>query len=179
MPVIPDPAPVLMAQISTYSTVEYDQRLNSFDVGNTAMLNKGADAAKHARDPDGWQPMASAPHDGTVVEVRNNYGVAPWYGLYRWAVSEFDNTGHWFNAKQASHFFDHESDTLMWRPYKGDVTAYVDPTGGAQESMAYWRGASAQASGLPPDAFEELTRKNIAGEAPEPKAPWWQRWYPW
>lgn len=32
-----------------------------------------------------WQSMANAPRDGTVIEIENNYGVMPWYGIFKWS----------------------------------------------------------------------------------------------
>ena len=31
-----------------------------------------------------WRPINTAPRDGTVIEIKNNYGLAPWYDLFRW-----------------------------------------------------------------------------------------------
>lgn len=31
-----------------------------------------------------WRPVATAPRDGTIVEMLETYGIAPWYGIFRW-----------------------------------------------------------------------------------------------
>lgn len=51
---------------------------------NQALL-RGAEAAlRDGRDFSGWQSMITAPHDGTWVELKCTYGVAPWYCVARW-----------------------------------------------------------------------------------------------
>lgn len=40
--------------------------------------------ASAAMADDGWRSMDSAPRDGTVIEIQNNYGRAPWYGIYHY-----------------------------------------------------------------------------------------------
>lgn len=41
---------------------------------------------RHSCPPvgQGWREMDTAPRDGTIVELCCTYGVAPWYGLFRW-----------------------------------------------------------------------------------------------
>lgn len=102
----------------------------------------------------GWKPVSTAPRDGTVVEMMQTYGVAPTYGLYKWTrelmVLELVfgqrspqpkpykmKTPAWVSADNSGSYFD-SSRCLFWRPYKGDVAKYVDPTGGAQNKVAYW-----------------------------------------
>ncbi len=117
----------------------------------------------------GWRDMASAPHDGTPIEIRNTYGVAPWFGLFRWtAVGHREDSdctfsqkdgrpfvncypnGHvteytksepsWEEVSRPGHFqLCDRSETCHWRPYAGNVSAYTDPTGGAQFTSDYWR----------------------------------------
>jgi hypothetical protein len=36
----------------------------------------------------GWQPVSTAPRDGTVVEMLETYGVAPWYGIFKWTKTQ-------------------------------------------------------------------------------------------
>jgi len=109
---------------------------------------------------DGWQPMEVAPRDGTIIELMCTYGVAPWYGLFYWSAKgmaqsmdggmveiEFGQP-RWVNAKDKSSGVSDEP-YLKWRPFNGGVNSYVDPTGGAQNSMAYWRDAVATKYGLP------------------------------
>ena len=82
----------------------------------------------------GWQSIKSAPRDGTTIEMLETYGVAPWYGLFRWGT-QYGQSGWWQINRRG--FSVMENECLFWRPYKSGK-AYVDPTGGAQESMAYW-----------------------------------------
>jgi hypothetical protein len=162
-----------------------------YDINNYDMLNKGAYYAQHSEVTGGWRPMYSAPHDGTVVEVRNTYGVAPWYGLFRWNPHvkvkaydekgndvgfEYDDPKRWIDVSDGSSF--QEDKDFTWRPYAGDPRTYVDPTGGAQNSMAYWRGAAAEASGRPVDAFESTASRNIDRDnsTGSDQEPWWS-WF--
>jgi hypothetical protein len=41
-------------------------------------------APRTATGDHGWQSMDSAPRDGTIIEIQNNYGAAPWYGIYHY-----------------------------------------------------------------------------------------------
>lgn len=129
-------------------------------------LQAGAQQMRFGSSPSSdWRSMDSAPRDGTVVEVMCTYGVAPWYGLYKW-----NGTG-WYKAGDDRIGVGSES-SLKWRPYHGDVTAYRDPTGGMQNDMAYWRGAVAAKHGLPLDHFEKDVAKREASDKPK----WWQFW---
>lgn len=109
--------------------------------------------------PD-WRPIASAPRDGTIIEVRCTYGVAPWYGLYHWTekITVQGTVCDWQGTcKPAQKTTVHspgwhkvgddasgiaEDNSFMWRPYKGTAQGYVDPTGGAQDTDQYWRHAA-------------------------------------
>jgi len=111
----------------------------------------------------GWQPMASAPRNGTPIEVRCTYGAAPWYGLFRWTdeMSSEDQNGvvhtmrsqakRWAKVGNDCSGFTEDS-TFSWRPYAGQSQAYVDPTGGAQNTQKYWL-----------DACRKLPRKKFLG----------------
>ena len=97
----------------------------------------------------GWQPVKTAPRDGTTVEMMETYGVAPWYGLFKWIrreteIKSTDGKVYHFKDKEPSWVSLEdpnkgvvEDSCLFWRPYKR-VGTYVDPTGGAQKSVAYW-----------------------------------------
>ena len=97
-----------------------------------------------------WKSVDSAPRDGTSVEMLETYGIAPWYGLFRWTTDEaaFEiNTGkvmHFKNRTPSWQAVDNpghsvvEDNCLFWRPYHGSGSAYVDSTRGAQQSVAYW-----------------------------------------
>jgi hypothetical protein len=154
------------------------------DLDNQRALEQGAAFAAQAGNSATWQPMDSAPRDGTVIEVRCTYGVAPWFGLYKWSshmkfpdrngvVVIMTGTPRWVGAnagKENSSFA--EGGSFMWRPYTGDPVRYTDPTGGMQDSAAYWRGAVAAKYGLPLNAFEDSARSNAGKQR---KASWWQR----
>jgi hypothetical protein len=101
-------------------------------------------------DQSEWKPIKDAPHDGTTVEIVETYGVAPWYGLYKWtkdAVATDLSTGKtshfqmenpsWRSVDTPGGGVSADDGCLFWRPYKGGIT-YTDPTGGAQKSVAYW-----------------------------------------
>lgn len=142
------------------------------------------------RQSDDWRSMATAPRDGTWVELKCTYGVAPWYCIARWTdeVRAWGRNG-WTETYRASKpswvkpggggpFYER---SLHWRPYVGEVTSYVDPTGGMQDDPAYWRGAVASKHGLPLDYFEEAAARNAernAASSGPPKTarrPWWKR----
>jgi hypothetical protein len=107
--------------------------------------------------PDEWKSIQTAPRDGTIVELKNTYGIAPWYGIFRWTskikvtsqdqdgnqtVSEIDQgSPTWVSVDNPGSGVD-DGDHLQWRPYSGNPDAYVDPTGGAQKTGEYWRRAA-------------------------------------
>lgn len=90
-----------------------------------------------------WQEMSTAPRDGTPIEVRCTYGIAPWYGLYIWGVEPEwpDSDPRWMQVGDPCAGIC-ENMSFQWRPYQGDPLAYIDPTHGAQETMEYWQAAS-------------------------------------
>lgn len=156
-----------------------------YDINNSQLLNAGAIAYVTQGQGQDWRPISSAPHDGTVIEVRCTYGVAPWYGIYRWTdtrklrdqngqESEWKSEPSWVKVSDESSGFIEDS-TFTWRPYSGRVSSYVDPTGGAQNSAAYWRGAVTAKYGLPLDSFEEQTKKNTEKNATTRRKGFW-RW---
>lgn len=97
--------------------------------------------------PPGWNPIASAPRDGTIIEIQNNYGIAPHFGLFKWHKTEWGDEG-WRHANDPEIGGCSSTDALhlSWRPYEGSLDDYRDPTGGAQDTRAYW----IRASGLNP-----------------------------
>lgn len=123
---------------------------------------------------DSWRSMDSAPHDGTWVELKCTYGVAPWYCVARWT-----DEGLAYGRGREKHPYKADKPSwqkpegggpfseglLFWRPYTGEITSYVDPTGGLQNDAAYWRGAVASKYGLPLDHFEEQAALNAKSNA--------------
>lgn len=103
-----------------------------------------------------WKPIDRLPkqfRDGRAVELMETFGIAPWYGLFKWtnkvvaASSICDTKGHCkempaeeitvdYGWHSASNGID-EDNCLFWREYNGS-DHYVDPTGGAQNGIAYW-----------------------------------------
>lgn len=137
---------------------------------NTNYLQQGAIAYHGSGDFSGWRSMDTAPRDGTPVELKCTYGVAPWYGVFKWTgkraahgpngeLHEFETEPTWVDARNPSMGVSDEGH-LHWRPYNGAVASYVDPTGGMQNDDRYWRGAVAAKYGLAPDAFEEIAARN-------------------
>lgn len=135
------------------------------------------------RTPPGWRSMESAPRDGTMIEIQNNWGVAPWFGRFRWN----DEDGRW--RQVGSEVFNEEGrliqwsacdadgDWLSWRPAPQHDGVYVDPTGGAQFTSEYWL----QACGIPapkPEPVEEepTPAQTAAVVVDEPVRPWWKIW---
>lgn len=122
-------------------------------------------------DSDGWRTMDSAPKDGTVIELKCTYGVAPWYGLYRWTATRTATLeGETFTYETEPAWVKHGNDSsgvaagdrdLRWRPAPAALETYVDPTGGLQEDMAYWRGAISRKYGYPLDHFEALAAQDV------------------
>lgn len=118
--------------------------------------------------------MEEAPRDGTIIEVRNDSGIAPSFGLWKWStdrswkspdgstvVIERDPT--WIGVRDHKISFA-ESAKFTWRPWEGDPDKYIDPTGGLQNSPAYWRGAHAAKLGQWPDYFESTMAEKTGGE---------------
>lgn len=116
-----------------------------------------------AADAQEWRTMDSAPRDGTVIEIQNNYGVAPWYGIFRYGGKmtiesctlesdgttffpcdnpkfvEVDAGDSWVSVDRPGHGLDPKDERYWkWRPHT-DSAPYVDPTGGAQNTAAYWQ----------------------------------------
>lgn len=103
--------------------------------------------------PPGWNWMSQAPKDGTVIEIRNGFGLLPTYSIARWASigrNEFawvdatpippckDPPGEKIKDKdgqvigmsfstgcQGTTFYDAAAGAgLAWRPYTGKVEDY-------------------------------------------------------
>lgn len=89
----------------------------------------------------GWKPVSTAPRDGTIIEMLETYGVAPWYGLFKWdksfskSMTAVTGKPYWQSIDKPSTAVS-EDKCLFWRPYKG-IGKYVDPTGGFQDFPAY------------------------------------------
>lgn len=80
-----------------------------------------------------WKDITSAPRDGTPIELENCYGIRPTYSLCKWIQGQ-----GWIHVNDECHGVG-DGPWLRWREYKGDPSAYVDPTNGAQETMSYWQ----------------------------------------
>lgn len=149
--------------------------MTDFGVYDYAALAAGAAAQKSEKDMTTWRSMDSAPRDGSWVELKCTYGVAPWYCVARWTneSTALDcSTGDRISFTAREHSWQKpdgggpsSESHLHWRPYAGTVENYVDPTGGAQNNMAYWRGAVAAKYGKPIDYFERQTARNISPRA--------------
>ncbi len=94
----------------------------------------------NASHQGGWKPEKTAPHDGTVVEMLETFGIAPWYDIFKW------KSGRWQSVSRPDHGVGVD-ECLFWRPYKPTGNPYTDPTGGAQNSVEYW----CRAAGVPYD----------------------------
>jgi hypothetical protein len=83
-----------------------------------------------------WRSLASAPRDGTIVELECRYGTEPWYGLHRWTNERqaidmqtgarqlcHDAPAAWVNAQDAAKALQDGPD-LRWRRYDGTVAEY-------------------------------------------------------
>src|SRR5208283_1963955 len=118
-----------------------------------------------------WRDLCTAPRDGTIIEIRSTYGVAPWYGLYKWTTThcslgvdgglhQYEAEADWCGVNRLGSVFT-ESRDFMWRPYQaGNPEQYIDPTNGAQETARYWRQAVAHESGVSLLYLEAVTLKN-------------------
>lgn len=133
---------------------------------------------------DGWRPMETAPRDGTYVELKCTYGIAPWYCIARWTDEDVaygqDGQMHPFKDTRLSWRKPDgggptDEQFLQWRPYTQDVASYTDPTGGTQNDPAYWRGAVASKYGLPLAYLEKIAAQNADRLTPnvEHKPSWW------
>jgi hypothetical protein len=96
-------------------------------------------------DGSDWGPMSTAPKDGTIIEIRCTYGVAPWYGLFRWSNTVdfghgagLSNSAAWRGVPDSRQGIASEDATFSWRPYYGQPGQYDDPTHGAQNTREYW-----------------------------------------
>ena len=106
----------------------------------TSSISSGANNSNcgsiYARSEE-WKPLSSAPHDGTVVEVLNTYGVAPTYGVFAWTKSPLPEG--WWQNQQDKHLGLGGEDCMFYRPYhpvKG--RPYIDPTNGQENKIRYW-----------------------------------------
>lgn len=79
-----------------------------------------------------YQEMTTAPRDGTFIEVMCVRGtVMPWWGLFHWADGGWQSVDFTRGLVNESYF--------LWRPFKGCVNDYEEPTGGLQQTDAYWK----------------------------------------
>ena len=126
--------------------------------------------------PPGWNNIQDAPRDGTVIEIQNNYGIAPTWSLNKW----IDDRG-WINAKD-EHSGVGDGPWLSWRPYTGSIDSYRDPTDGAQNTQNYWLLVAGMApvlgGGIQFDEEPKISKKDLkschalADEKPIIKKSW-------
>jgi hypothetical protein len=67
-----------------------------------------------------WQPITTAPRDGTVIEIQCTYGAKPWTALVRW-VDDRRGAGWigWHNAENDDSGVDPDFNwSLKWRPVR-------------------------------------------------------------
>lgn len=75
-----------------------------------------------------WLPINLAPRDGTIIEIKDDHYERPRYCLASFTRGELESlTG---TLAAPAHL-------LSWRPYKGTVESYIDPTGGYQDTPEY------------------------------------------
>ena len=101
---------------------------SSFITSSTLYSCSSSQAALSSK----WKPLSTAPHDGTVVEILNTYGIAPTYGLFK-----YDAKLQWVQVDVKDRGLS-DGNCMYWRSYTGAIDKYVDPTGGKQNSVAYW-----------------------------------------
>jgi len=130
----------------------------------------------------GYRSMATAPRDGTVIEVKCSYGIAPWYGLFSWTdealaytsgpgrgptrIEKIKTQPGWYRPDRPGGI--HAEHTCEWRPYQKPVDRYVDPTGGAQEQSSYWLRAVARQHGV---ELAQLMPAETVRATPKPARP--------
>lgn len=107
------------------------------DIVGSSQLSASSCSSYKASINGDWKPIHEAPRDGTVIEVLETYGIAPWYGLYKWVKLDGNpSPGHWMSAEELNKGVIEDA-CLFWRPYSKSGT-YKDPTNGAQNGVAYW-----------------------------------------
>jgi hypothetical protein len=118
-------------------------------------LTGGAQAAQFSE----WQSIQTAPRDGTLIEIRNSYGIAPWYDIFRWHhCGDARDVFEWQSVRRAGHSIMQGAEPfLSWRPFSGNIDFYTDPSHGAQDTPQYWRQAVARKYNLPKNYFEPAT----------------------
>ena len=88
-----------------------------------------------SQTPEGWNPSSEPPPMGSRVEIQNNWGIRPWYGLY-----DYTERG-WCAANDCDRCVE-AGPHLSWRwPTTAENSypdTYVDPTRGEQDTPGYW-----------------------------------------
>jgi hypothetical protein len=81
-------------------------------------------ASVNGCDLGGWRAMSTAPRDGTAIEIKDSYGLVPWYGVFRWTDRDCAiNTNtcgkgdpHWASVAEPYMSVDcNPEDTCHWR----------------------------------------------------------------
>lgn len=98
----------------------------------------------YAPDGGNWHPFNTAPTDGTIIETKNVYGVAPSYFLFAYQTASGETDPRWVNVlnNRIGISDDHGYWFMYWRSFLGDLHHYVDPTRGRQNTDEYWRCAA-------------------------------------
>lgn len=82
----------------------------------------------------GWQPIETAPRDGTMLRVRGSsgpYGVYEWYGYARWMKGPNALPSRWESPKGAS-LGAAGYDPTHWEPAPPDAARRVGDAGGTE-----------------------------------------------
>ena len=82
-----------------------------------------------------WKDITTAPKDGSIIEIQNNWTLAPWYTLSIWN----NDCESWQNLENGKviNSFHINGGHLKWREFKGNILRYKDPTNGEQFKPNY------------------------------------------
>lgn len=102
-----------------------------------------------------WKSIDSAPRDGSVIELKNTYGLMPTYSVAKWEDEGWRDAGDPMRGVM-------DGPHLEWRPYAGDIATYLDPTGGRQDAPDYWDAATARSAGISVRQLHAIRARNEA-----------------
>jgi len=97
-----------------------------------------------------WQPMSTAPRNGTIIEIECRYGVKPWRRLHKWSnVRRMEIGGEirelifdepsWVSIPNEANSIAFEN-SCVWRPWSGPIEEFHDPLAGFDEYEYYTGG---------------------------------------